>query len=1144
MNMFSKWLNLVVLLVGLVSAATWAEDIDIFTGTTPSVDASLPNVIFVLDNTSNWARQSQQWPGGSQQGQSEVRAIKAALQNQVGKLNVGIVEFTTEADANKDGGYVRFDLQTLTDGSVDPDKNSLAVLDAVLQKIDDDINEPIEKRNSNTAYGNLMYDFYNYLDGGDQSFDGAGTPNLADEDAYEDKVSYSRFASPLDTGNACAKTYMIFIANPNSSGPSNDSVTNSGYLESLYRTAGSAVPNELAGGNAGDPIPWPEFTTTTTTGPATPFGNTTACYKKSGNVSAAEVCTAAENGGGGMCAGQTGCSCVSVNLSCGKNAGDTFKLELAGTSTTVVKPTGRVDATGGADFNLDDWTKFLRNYGVLFTGENVDGEELSERVSVTTFTIDVFNAQQNAETSALLYTAAKVGGGRYFQAKTEGQILDAINSAFNDILSVATSFAAVTLPLSAENRALSNNQVFIGLFRPSAGKEPRWFGNLKEYQLALDNGLPVLADARRTRAINPLTGFLRECAASFWTTDTGAYWEDLGIDPPPRGQCDVFELLSDWSDFPDGPYVEKGGVAQVTREGGARPIYTVGVGGLEAVGNAHSAALGGDTVLSFLSGDTAGFDEVMPDSGLKASVHGDVVHSRPLTINYGSGNISIFYGVNDGIYRAIDATDGSEKWAFIAPEHFDRVQRLYDNTPLVKYTGEVEDPGLDYLPKDYFFDGSTGQLLDYNDDGDLQTAYIYPTMRRGGRMIYGFDVTDPDAAPELLWRVGCPNLADNTNCTVGFNEIGQTWSTPMGGFVSSYNDGLDPATAKPIVVFGGGFDDCLNADAAAYPAACAGANGKGIYVLDGKTGTLLRKFATDAPVITDVGLLDVNFDGHIDFAYAADVAGNIYRVSFSTLGNVNPENAVAELAVADWEIVKIAATADNETRFYNSPTVAAIKGNIFITIGTGDRERPLQINYPYVEDVQNRFYALVDKPYLPIDPLVPRTVVDLDGATMVALTNSPLDPNEPPETFTLAKDGWYLDLPDTGEQVVNPAAIGGGKVFFNTLQPGGASRGLCTAPIGQGKGYAVDLFTPGYTEGEVIVGDGIPIAPVIVRVLIPPVWNCVDDCDEPPPPVDCKDGGCEIRTVCIGCLGMEPIEIIPDAPPIRRRAFFTEDTDR
>ena len=170
--------------------------------------------------------------------------------------------------------------------------------------------------------------------------------------------------------------------------------------------------------------------------------------------------------------------------------------------------------------------------------------------------------------------------------------------------------------------------------------------------------------------------------------------------------------------------------------------------------------------------------------------------------------------------------------------------------------------------------------------------------------------------------------------------------------------------------------------------------------------------------------------------------------------------------------------------------------------------------------------------------------MDLDGATMVAVTAAPADPDITPETFTLTKDGWYIDIADRGEQVVNPAAVGGGKVFFNTLQPGGASEGLCTTPIGLGKGYAIDLFNPSFSTGEVIIGDGIPIAPVIVRVYIPPLWNCGENCDDTPPEVDCADGGCEIRTVCIGCLGMEPVEIIPEAPPIRRRAYFSEDIDR
>ncbi len=393
----------------------------------------------------------------------------------------------------------------------------------------------------------------------------------------------------------------------------------------------------------------------------------------------------------------------------------------------------------------------------------------------------------------------------------------------------------------------------------------------------------------------------------------------------------MFTLLSDWSDYPDGPFVEKGGAAQMARQNGARPLWTAGASGLEGLGTAasHATALGGATMMSYLKGDIAGVDEVMPAAGLKASVHGDVVHSRPLTINYGAGKITIFYGVNDGVYRAVDASDGSEKWGFIAPEHMDRIKRMYDNTPLVRFTGEVEDPALSYAPKDYFFDGSTGQLLEYDDNDVLQKAYIYPTMRRGGRMIYGFDVSDPDVDPTLLWRLGCPNLNDDVGCSTGFTDIGQTWSTPVGAVVGGYNDGGSPATSKPIVMFGGGFDNCLNADTATYPAACASAKGNGVYILDAETGTLLKSFTTDAPVITDVGFIDVDFNGNMDFGYAADVAGGLYRINFSTLASADPENGVTELDAANWTITKIAQTASNSDAFLQFADRSRDQGQYF-----------------------------------------------------------------------------------------------------------------------------------------------------------------------------------------------------------------------
>jgi type IV pilus assembly protein PilY1 len=222
---YRKWLNTGLLLAGFFSVAVQAEDIDIFAGTN-TVDTTLPNVIFVLDNTSNWSRESQQWPGGLAQGQSEVRAIRNALIGKTNKINVGIVEFTTGGTASQNGAYVRFGLQELTTASQ-------LSLNTTLGKIFTDINDPVEKRNSNTQYGNLMYDFYNYLSGGNQSFAGGGTPaSLADTNAYTSQ--FDEFRSPLQAADACVDTYLIFIGNPNSSGPTEDDATNSRALAALY----------------------------------------------------------------------------------------------------------------------------------------------------------------------------------------------------------------------------------------------------------------------------------------------------------------------------------------------------------------------------------------------------------------------------------------------------------------------------------------------------------------------------------------------------------------------------------------------------------------------------------------------------------------------------------------------------------------------------------------------------------------------------------------------------------------------------------------------------------------------------------------------------------------------------------------------
>ena len=61
-------------LFGATMRPALAEDIDLFVGTSTSASSN-PNVLIVIDNSSNWSAANQGWAGGIKQGQAELRAV-------------------------------------------------------------------------------------------------------------------------------------------------------------------------------------------------------------------------------------------------------------------------------------------------------------------------------------------------------------------------------------------------------------------------------------------------------------------------------------------------------------------------------------------------------------------------------------------------------------------------------------------------------------------------------------------------------------------------------------------------------------------------------------------------------------------------------------------------------------------------------------------------------------------------------------------------------------------------------------------------------------------------------------------------------------------------------------------------------------
>jgi Tfp pilus tip-associated adhesin PilY1 len=398
---------------------------------------------------------------------------------------------------------------------------------------------------------------------------------------------------------------------------------------------------------------------------------------------------------------------------------------------------------------------------------------------------------------------------------------------------------------------------------------------------------------------------------------------------------------------------------------------------------------------------------------------------------------------------------------------------LRQDSPLIKY----DNAAAGSTPKNYYFDGSIGVYQ----NSDSSKVWIYPTMRRGGRMVYALDVTTP-SAPTLKWKVGCPNLTNDANCTSSnFSPIGQTWSTPNVATLKI--GGTAGETPVPIVAVGGGYDNCEDGSP---NAACSGAKGSIVYILNADDGSKLASFTTAGRVAADVVFVDLDSDGIPDLAYATDTRGNIYRISFGF-------SKSAPLAAESWTSTLIAATTGSKRKFLYAPAVSPAydsstnKFYVYLALGSGDREQPLETQYPYATSVLNRFYVF-------IDDITSTAKADLDNSTAMSDFTAKTSCATSQVIPGSGKSGWFMNLNayGGGEQTVTSAVIVGGFVAFSTHRAIPKSANVC-APLGEARGYAVNLLnasgvinvqpkTCGGDRAGIFAGGGLPPSPVVANV--------------------------------------------------------------
>ena len=233
--------------------------------------------------------------------------------------------------------------------------------------------------------------------------------------------------------------------------------------------------------------------------------------------------------------------------------------------------------------------------------------------------------------------------------------------------------------------------------------------------------------------------------------------------------------------------------------------------------------------------------------------------------------------------------------------------------------------------------------------------------------------------------------------------------------------------------------------------------GRGVYVINMRTGARLGFIATDYSVPADVSIVDSDGDGFVDRVYVVDVRAQLYRIDIEdALGTQRP--------VSEWHITKLAALndgtggTDGTRKVFFAPDVVLTRNYSAILFGTGDREKPLTMT------TNDRFFLFKDTR---VGKGEPPSVTLLTEAALTMIGT---------EGATTDEQGCALALANNGEKVINQPITFGGITYFSTNRPLPAGAGNCTRS--QSRAYQLPLVckVPTYRN---LVGDGLPPSPVV-----------------------------------------------------------------
>jgi len=745
-------------------------------------------------------------------------------------------------------------------------------------------------------------------------------------------------------------------------------------------------------------------------------------------------------------------------------------------------------ATSTRDNCLDELAHWAYTEDVDAGGNSPETGEQNVTTHTIGFQLDDKSAIQ------LMSDTAEAGGGDFYQASSEAELIDIFNKIIAQVLDVNTTFSSPAVSVNAFNRSTHLNDLYFTLFKPGEGAS--WAGNLKKYKLDFkevnSETVAFIADQAKKEAIDESTGFFAEEAISFWSAEA---------DGKEVGEGGVAAVLSNVRNVytNTGAYSNTGSAFVPSDKD-----LTSSTNMLDKSNSAVTAAMLGvtgfadkidgtdyrTTLLDWASGIDvfSEYGDVDTTTDARLAI-GDPLHAEPALVQYGlddgHSDLVAYVATNDGYLHAFDVDDGTEIFSFVPQELLPSLSTAMEG---VGAGGKMY--GLDGNVVAWINDvGKDGAIS--ASDGDSVTLFI--GMRRGGNNIYSIDVTNR-TQPKLNWVIK-GGIAGGD-----YEDLGQTWS-PVN--IQTVKNGT---ADKTVLVFGGGYDQSQDG------AAVRSADGIGntVFIADAASGQLLWSARDD---ITDIDndmqysiparitVIDVSGDGYMDRMYAADMGGQIFRFDINNINDASLASSITGGRIAD-----IAGSAAIDARrFYYPPDVAlstAADGKYHaLVISSGFRAHPLNIEiHDRIYMIKDRNTGLISSGYKTLTEADLKDVTDnLAGGDSGAAGDVTADAAREAEIANIAAaEGWYIDLDDEnnsgtwkGEKGLAEALIIQGVAVVTTFTPEfDDSSTSCEPNAGIGKVFFLDLddATPAFpsdvdkrAERHIqLVRGGIPPTPSVI----------------------------------------------------------------